>query len=170
MQMTRVWYKNRTNAVQSDNNLKLFINKDELISTRMICRYSTLRQFDILIDLTVVDNPYNVNRFTLIYNLRSVRYSTRLLVKIDCAELDSIKSISGLFENAAWIEREVWDIFGVKISDHLDLRRILTDYGFEGHPIRKDYPLTGYTEVNYDESTKRVVVDNLELMQENRSM
>ena len=122
-----------------------------------------------LIDITAVDYPDRENRFTVVYNVSSVDLNARIRVKTEVDGLTSIESVTALYPCAAWWEREVWDMFGIFFTNHPDLRRILTDYGFQGHPLRKDFPVTGYTEVRYDETEKRVIYEPLELSQEFRS-
>jgi len=124
--------------------------------------------FKVLIDIFVVDYPNKEERFELVYCLLSIKYNSRLKVKTFVDEFTPIESIVDLYQAANWLEREVWDMHGVYIEQHPDLRRILTDYGFEGYPLRKDYPLSGYTEVRYDDSQKRVIYEPLELSQEFR--
>jgi len=116
-------------------------------------------------DITAVDFPEKDKRFEVVYNLLSYKYASRIRVKTYAGEADAIPSATSVFRGADWYERETWDLYGVYFSDHPDLRRILTDYGFEGHPLRKDFPLTGYTEVRYDEERKRVVYEPLQLTQ-----
>ncbi len=111
----------------------------------------------------------NLARFQLVYNLLSVRYNKRLQVNLFIDELTPVPSITPIFRGANWLEREVWDMFGIYFQGHPDLRRILTDYGFDGHPLRKEFPLTGYLELRYDESSKRVVSDPVEVAQEFRT-
>lgn len=125
-------------------------------------------QFRTIIDICVVDYPERENRFEVVYNFLSVHYNTRLRLKTSVNEITPVESISPIFKGANWFEREAWDLFGVFFSGHPDLRRILTDYGFEGHPLRKDFPLSGYVEVRYDEIQKRVVCEPIELSQEYR--
>jgi NADH dehydrogenase (ubiquinone) Fe-S protein 3 len=122
-------------------------------------------QFKSLTDRTVVDYPNRALRFDLVYQLLSVRYAARLRVKVRVGEVSVVPSATSLFKSANWAEREVWDMFGVGFSGHPDLRRILTDYGFEGHPMRKEFPVEGYTQVRYDAEVKRVVCEPLELSQ-----
>ena len=122
-----------------------------------------------LIDITAVDYPDRENRFTVVYNVLSVDLNARIRVKTEVDGLTSIESVTALYPCAAWWEREAWDMFGIFFTNHPDLRRILTDYGFQGHPLRKDFPVTGYTEVRYDETEKRVIYEPLELSQEFRS-
>lgn len=125
-------------------------------------------QFTNLADIAGVDVPSRKYRFEVVYNLLSLRYNTRIRVKTYTDELTPIDSVNDVHKAANWYEREIWDMFGVFFADHPDLRRILTDYGFEGHPFRKDFPLSGYVEVRYDDAKKRVVVEPLELAQEFR--
>jgi len=126
-------------------------------------------QFKQLVDVTAVDHPDREARFTVVYNLLSLRHNQRVRVKTAVAEGAALASVTGVFSSANWLEREVWDLFGIAFSGHPDLRRILTDYGFEGHPLRKDFPLTGHVEVRYDEDQKRVVYEPVKLTQEFRS-
>lgn len=116
-------------------------------------------------DITAVDYPTRDQRFEVVYNLLSVRHNARIRVKTYADEASPVPSICSLYDGANWYEREVYDLFGVFFVDHPDLRRIMTDYGFDGHPLRKDFPLTGYTEIRYDEEKKRIVVEPLELTQ-----
>jgi NADH dehydrogenase (ubiquinone) Fe-S protein 3 len=116
-------------------------------------------------DITAVDYPTRSQRFEVVYNMLSVRHNARIRVKTYCDEATPVPSLCGLYDGANWYEREVYDLFGVFFTGHPDLRRIMTDYGFDGHPLRKDFPLTGYTEIRYDEEKKRIVVEPLELTQ-----
>jgi len=125
--------------------------------------------FQVLVDICGADYPERAERFEVVYNLLSVRNNQRIRVKTTTDEESPVPSATGIFSAAGWFERETWDLFGVYFSDHPDLRRILTDYGFEGHPLRKDFPLTGYVEVRYDEAQKRVVYEPVKLKQEFRS-
>lgn len=125
----------------------------------------TSAEFTQISDITGVDFPTRDQRFEVVYNLLSVRYNSRIRVKTYADEATPVPSVTGLFEGALWYEREVYDMFGVFFSGHPDLRRIMTDYGFDGHPLRKDFPLTGYTELRYDEEKKRIVIEPLELTQ-----
>jgi NADH dehydrogenase (ubiquinone) Fe-S protein 3 len=115
--------------------------------------------------ITGVDYPTRAQRFEVVYNLLSVRHNARVRVKTYADEASAVPSATRLFEGANWYEREVYDLFGVFFAGHPDLRRIMTDYGFDGHPLRKDFPMTGYTEVRYDEEKKRIVVEPLEMTQ-----
>lgn len=125
-------------------------------------------QFVNLIDIAGVDVPTRQYRFEIVYNLLSLRYNARIRVKTYTDELTPIETACSVFKGANWYEREIWDMFGVFFANHPDLRRILTDYGFEGHPFRKDFPLSGFVEVRYDDEVRRVVVEPLELAQEFR--
>lgn len=121
-----------------------------------------------LIDVTAVDYPSRSLRFSVVYQFLSVHYNSRLRLKTHVDEVTPIDSMTTVFSSAAWWERECWDMFGIFFSNHPDLRRILTDYGFQGHPLRKDFPLSGYVEVRYDDSEKRVIAEPVELTQEFR--
>lgn len=125
--------------------------------------------FQVLIDICGADYPERPERFDVVYNLLSVKNNRRIRVKVATDEENPVPSVTGVFSAAGWFERETWDLFGIYFADHPDLRRILTDYGFEGHPLRKDFPLTGYVEVRYDEAEKRVVYEPVKLKQEFRS-
>ncbi|HEY3919083.1 MAG TPA: NADH-quinone oxidoreductase subunit C [Stellaceae bacterium] len=125
--------------------------------------------FQVLVDICGVDYPQRAERFDVVYNLLSVKLDQRVRVKATTDETTPVPSVTGLFSAAGWYEREAWDLYGIYFADHPDLRRILTDYGFEGHPLRKDFPLTGYVELRYDEEQKRVVYEPVKLKQEFRS-
>jgi NADH-quinone oxidoreductase subunit C len=125
-------------------------------------------RFTSLVDITAVDRPEGVARFEVVYHLLSMHKNQRIRVKMAVGEADMVPSIIGEHPSANWFEREVFDMFGILFSGHPDLRRILTDYGFRGHPLRKDFPTTGYTEVRYDEVQKRVVYEPVSLVQEYR--
>ncbi|MCD6035385.1 MAG: NADH-quinone oxidoreductase subunit [Rickettsiales bacterium] len=126
-------------------------------------------QFKVLTDITAVDYLEREKRFEVVYNLLSLKFNARLRVKIQADEMTLVPSVTSVYSAANWYEREVWDMYGVLFADHPDLRRILTDYGFEGHPQRKDFPLTGYVEVRYDIEQKRVVYEPVKLDQEYRT-
>lgn len=126
-------------------------------------------QFRCLVDLCGTDYPEREQRFDVVYNLLSVQQNNRIRVKVATDEVTPVPSVSGVFPSADWFERETWDMYGVFFSDHPDLRRLLTDYGFEGHPLRKDFPLTGHVEVRYDDEQKRVVYEPVKLVQDFRS-
>lgn len=126
-------------------------------------------RFDSLLDIWGVDYIGSTSRFEVNYLLLSTTNQIRVIVRTYIAENGGLKSVISLFKSAAWLEREVWDMYGVLFFENLDLRRILTDYGFEGHPLRKDFPLSGFSEVRYDDGDKRVVYEPLEVSQEYRS-
>lgn len=124
--------------------------------------------FQVLVDLCGVDWPDREQRFEVVYNLLSLKHNQRIRIKLGTDEETPVPSVTGVFSTAGWFERETWDMYGIYFADHPDLRRLLTDYGFDGHPLRKDFPLTGYTEVRYDEDQKRVVYEPVKLPQEFR--
>ena len=124
--------------------------------------------FTTLVDITAVDYPEAAERFVMVYNFLSMFKNHRIRVKVAVTEADMVPSLIAVYPAANWFEREVFDLFGILFSGHPDLRRILTDYGFRGHPLRKDFPTTGYTEVRYDEVQKRVVYEPVSLVQEYR--
>ncbi|CAG5055699.1 unnamed protein product [Parnassius apollo] len=150
------------------NELEVLIPPDAVIPILQFLKDHHNAQFASLVDIAGMDVPSRPNRFEIIYNLLSLRYNARIRVKTYTDELTPIDSACEVFKAANWYEREIWDMYGVFFANHPDLRRILTDYGFEGHPFRKDFPLSGYVEVRYDDEQKRVVVEPLELAQEFR--
>ncbi|KAF7251826.1 NADH dehydrogenase [ubiquinone] iron-sulfur protein 3, mitochondrial [Varanus komodoensis] len=150
------------------NELEILIHPDGIIPVLSFLKDHTTAQFKSLADLTAIDVPSRQYRFEIIYNLLSLRYNSRIRVKTYTDELTPLDSAFPIYNAANWYEREVWDMYGVFFANHPDLRRILTDYGFEGHPFRKDFPLSGYVEVRYDDEVKRVVAEPLELAQEFR--
>ncbi|CAA7621000.1 NADH-quinone oxidoreductase subunit C [Candidatus Terasakiella magnetica] len=125
--------------------------------------------FKQLVDVCGVDWPGREQRFDVVYHLLSMKHNQRVRVKVATDEETPVASVTGVFNSANWFEREVWDMYGVLFADHPDLRRILTDYGFDGHPLRKDFPLTGYVEMRYDDEQKRVVYEPVKLTQDFRS-
>jgi NADH dehydrogenase (ubiquinone) Fe-S protein 3 len=151
------------------NDITIVVPHSSIYETILFLRDHQSAQFKILIDITAVDFPNRDNRFEVVYNLLSLRYNIRITVKTVVNEITSLDSIVALHSSANWYEREVWDLFGIFFTNHPDLRRILTDYGFEGHPLRKDFPLSGFTEVRYDVTSQRVVAEPLELSQEFRN-
>lgn len=141
-----------------------------VISKVMIfLRDATDLQFSQLIDITAVDYPDRTPRFEVVYMLLSMNNNCRIKVKLKVDEHDYIPTITEIFKAANWLEREVWDMYGLKFAGHPDLRRLLTDYNFDGHPLRKDFPLTGYVEVRYDEAQQRVIYEPVNLQQEFRN-
>lgn len=143
----------------------LNVKADGLIALLTWLRDDSNGLFKQLVDITAVDYPEREERFDVVYNLLSLRHNLRIRVKVRAADNASLPSITGIFSSASWLEREVWDMYGIYFSGHPDLRRILTDYGFEGHPQRKDFPLTGHVELRYDEDQKRVVYEPVKLTQ-----
>ncbi len=133
------------------------------------CRDHINTQYKQLTDLTVIDYPSREFRFVVVYNLCTHAYNSRIIFMTSVDEITPLESLTSLFSSAIWWEREAWDLFGVFFSNHPDLRRILTDYGFTGHPLRKDFPLSGYVEYRYDDSEKRVISEPVQLTQEFRS-
>jgi len=156
-------------AAMHSNELVFEVDVAQLLSALRYLRDHTNCQFKQLADICAVDYPSRNKRFEVVYNLLSIRYNSRVRVKVSVDEVTPVPSVSCVYAAANWLEREVWDMYGVYFSNHPDLRRILTDYGFEGHPLRKDFPLSGYLEVRYDEEQKRVVYEPIELPQEFRS-
>jgi NADH-quinone oxidoreductase subunit C len=134
----------------------------QFLKTDQACRFSTL------VDITAVDHPDRPARFDVVYHFLSMYQNHRIRLKVTVDEAEMVPSIVAVHPSANWFEREVFDMFGILFSGHPDLRRILTDYGFRGHPLRKDFPTTGYTEVRYDEARKRVVYEPVRLVQEYR--
>uniref|UniRef100_C1C1X1 NADH dehydrogenase [ubiquinone] iron-sulfur protein 3, mitochondrial n=1 Tax=Caligus clemensi TaxID=344056 RepID=C1C1X1_CALCM len=150
------------------DELELLIHPDGVIPVISFLKDHHNAQFTNLVDLCGLDVPTRKNRFEIIYNLLSLRFNSRVRVKTYTDELSPIDSIEDIHKAANWYEREVWDMYGVYFSNHPDLRRILTDYGFEGHPLRKDFPLTGFYELRYDMEHQRIVQEPVELAQEYR--
>lgn len=147
------------------DELTIYIAPSGVIPVFTFLKYHTAAEYTMVADITAVDYPTKDQRFEVVYNLLSVRHNSRIRVKTYADEATPVPSITSLYDGANWYEREVYDLFGVFFVGHPDLRRIMTDYGFDGHPLRKDFPLTGYTEIRYDEEKKRVVVEPLELAQ-----
>ncbi|CAH2089951.1 unnamed protein product [Euphydryas editha] len=154
--------------ITAGNELEVLIPPEGVIPVLQFLKDHHSAQFASLVDIGGMDVPSRQYRFEIIYNLLSLRYNARIRVKTYTDELTPIDSACEIFKAANWYEREIWDMFGVFFANHPDLRRILTDYGFEGHPFRKDFPLSGYVELRYDDEQKRVVVEPLELAQEFR--
>ena len=126
-------------------------------------------QFKVLVDICGVDYPERTPRFDVVYNLLSLTHNHRIRVKVQATEDSPVPSVTAIHKGAGWFEREAWDMYGIMFDGHPDLRRILTDYGFEGHPLRKDFPLSGFVEVRYDDEEKRVVYEPVKLTQEFRT-
>lgn len=145
--------------------LMVRVRRESIVGVLTFLRDDTNCQFRCLVDVCGVDYPEHEERFDIVYNLLSPQHNQRIRVKISTDEDTPVPSVTSVFSSAGWWEREIWDMYGVYVSDHPDLRRILTDYGFEGHPLRKDFPLTGYVEVRYDDEQKRVVYEPVKLTQ-----
>jgi NADH-quinone oxidoreductase subunit C len=151
------------------DELTVIVRRDAIVKVLTFLRDDVNCQFKTLIDLCGVDHPERPERFDIVYNLLSLTHNQRIRVKVQTDEDTPVPSVTGIFSCANWWEREAWDLFGIYFSDHPDLRRLLTDYGFEGHPLRKDFPLTGYVEIRYDDEAKRVVYEPVKLTQEFRN-
>jgi len=151
------------------DELCIYICPSGVIPVFTFLKYHTAAEYTMVADITAVDFPTKNYRFEVVYNLLSVRHNSRIRVKTYADEASPVPSITPLYDGANWYEREVYDMFGVLFTGHPDLRRIMTDYGFDGHPLRKDFPLTGYTEIRYDEEKKRIVVEPLEMTQAYRN-
>jgi NADH-quinone oxidoreductase subunit C len=147
----------------------LTLNRGTLIPELFFLKSHSLTQFKQLVDIAVYDRPGKRYRFTVLYQLLSIYFGNRLTCVVQTDELTDLPSATVLYSGAGWLEREVWDLFGIFFTGHLDLRRILTDYGFSGFPLRKDFPLTGFLEVFYSDEQKRVIYQPVELSQEMRN-
>ena len=165
------------NARQSDSVRSASANTGELavaVTAPALVGFAEFLKFDpkclftTLVDITAVDYPGREKRFDVVYHLLSMELNQRVRVKAEVRDAEPVPSIMSVHPSANWFEREVFDMYGIPFSGHPDLRRILTDYGFRGHPLRKDFPLTGYTEVRYDEEQKKVVYEPVTLVQEFR--
>ncbi|WP_085900294.1 NADH-quinone oxidoreductase subunit C [Kiloniella majae] len=152
-----------------NDELVIWAKSDTLLEVIKFLRDNQNCQFRQLVELTAVDYPSREDRFELVYCLLSLTHNQRIKIKFSTSDETPVESVTGLFSSAIWYEREVWDMYGIFFANHPDLRRMLTDYGFEGHPLRKDFPLTGYVEVRYDETQKRVVYEPVKLTQEFRN-
>jgi NADH-quinone oxidoreductase subunit C len=141
----------------------------DIVKVATFLRDDPACQFICIIDVTAVDWPRRAQRFDVVYHFLSPRLNQRIRVKTITDEVTAVPSLIDVFRGADWFERETYDLYGVLFSGHPDMRRILTDYGFEGHPLRKDFPLTGFVEVRYDDEQKRVVYDKVKLAQEFRN-
>lgn len=151
------------------DELMVTVNRDSIVKVLTYLRDDANCQFKILADICGVDYPEDEERFEVVYNLLSLTHNLRIRVKVRASKGDAVPSVVDVFSSADWFEREAWDLYGIYFADHPDLRRLLTDYGFEGHPLRKDFPLTGYVEVRYDDEQKRVVYEPVKLTQDFRN-
>ena len=149
--------------------LTLKVDAGHILQTLSFLRDDSRCRFSILVDLCGVDYPERPNRFDVVYHLLSPHMNKRIRVKIETSETLPVPTVTGLYSTAGWFEREAWDMYGIMFEGNPDLRRILTDYGFQGFPLRKDFPLTGYVEVRYSEEQKRVVYEPVKLAQDFRS-
>ena len=151
-----------------NDELTVILSKSILLKVLSFLKDDKVCQFKQLIDLCGVDYPNRIDRFEIVYHLLSINLNQRIRIKLSLNDDDTVPSVVSLYEAANWYEREVWDLYGVIFTDHPDLRRILTDYGFEGHPLRKDFPLSGFVQVKYDDAEKRVVNEKVNLVQDFR--
>ena len=156
-------------SVIKHNELKLLIDNQDLHNVILFIKNDSRIKFRQLIDITAVDYPENENRFKLIYFLLSHENNLRINIEFYIKENDLVSSITSIFPSANWMEREVFDMYGISFNDHPDLRRILTDYNFTGHRLRKDFPLTGHNEVRYNEENKKVIYEPVKLEQNYRN-
>ena len=151
------------------DQLYINIDNEDLIDVTLFIKSNENTKFRQLIDITVVDYPENAQRFKVVYLFLSHEFNQRIILSYLISENEVIPSLTPIYPAANWMEREVFDMYGVKFKDHPDMRRILTDYGFEGHPLRKDFPLTGHTEVRYSEEQKKVISEPVKLEQNYRN-
>ena len=157
------------NSKIKHKQLYLSIDTEDLISVVLFLKTNKDTKFRQLIDITTIDYPEKADRFKMVYLFLSHEFNQRILVDYSINENELIPSLTKIFPASNWMEREVFDMYGVKFKDHPDLRRILTDYGFVGHPLRKDFPLTGHTEVRYSEEQKKVIIEPVKLEQNYRN-
>lgn len=155
------------NSIAHDE-LMVTARAEQIVKVVTFLRDDPMCLFKVLVDICGTDYPERPKRFDVVYNLLSLVHNQRIRIKVEADDETPVPSITGVHNSANWFEREIWDMYGVMFSDHPDLRRLLTDYGFEGHPLRKDFPLTGFVETRYDEERKRVVYDPVKLSQEFR--
>ena len=150
------------------NQIYISIDSEDIIDVISFLKISENTKFKQLIDITAVDYPEEEKRFKLVYLLLSHEFNARIIIESYINENEKVPSLTKIFPAANWMEREVFDMYGISFKDHPDLRRILTDYGFEGHPLRKDFPLTGHNEVRYSEDNKKVIYEPVKLEQDYR--
>jgi NADH-quinone oxidoreductase subunit C len=153
----------------ANRELNIEIRPDGIVKALKFLKSDSNCLFEMLVDICGVDYPDREKRFEVVYNLLSLKHNQRVRLKLAVDEDTMVPSVNGIYPSASWFERECWDMYGVFFSDHPDLRRLLTDYGFDGHPFRKDFPLTGYVEVRYDDEERRVVYEPVKLTQAFRS-
>ena len=157
------------NSKLKHNQIYLNIESDDLLEVILFLKNNIETKFKQLIDITAVDYPEKEKRFKLVYLFLSHEINSRIIVDFFVNENEIVSSLTSIFPSANWMEREVFDMYGIKFKDHPDLRRILTDYNFEGHPLRKDFPLTGHNEVRYSEDHKKVIYEPVKLEQNYRN-
>ena len=157
------------NTLIKHNHIYVEIDKEDLLDVVLFIKTNQDVKFRQLIDITVVDYPEETQRFKIVYLFLSHEFNQRMILSYCINEKEVISSLTSVFPSANWMEREVFDMYGVNFKDHPDLRRILTDYGFEGHPLRKDFPLTGHSEVRYSEEKKKVINEPVKLEQNYRN-
>lgn len=152
-----------------DDELILTVDAKYVKQLSTFLQKHTQCQYKILVSIHCVDYPTQKNRFKVVYNFLSIRYNSRIRFNVETNETNPLESITSIYKSAGWFEREIWDMFGVFFTNHPDLRRLLSDYGFQGHPLRKDFPLSGYYELRYDDEEKRLISEPIRLTQEFRS-
>ena len=157
----------QTSSAFINDELVITVPRDAIVSVLMSLRDKS--GFETIMDITAVDFPERAERFEVVYNLLSMSKNLRARIKLSTDEQKAVPSVVSVYPASNWFEREVYDLYGVMFSGHPDLRRIMTDYGFEGHPLRKDFPLTGYVEVRYDDEQKRVIYEPVKLTQDFRN-
>lgn len=156
-------------SVIDRGEMTLTTSGDKIVKVLKFLRDDPACHFSVLVDICGADNPGRAKRFDVVYHLLSMHQNQRIRVKLETDEETQVPSVVGVFPAANWFEREAFDLYGILFSGHPDLRRILTDYGFTGHPLRKDFPLTGFVEVRYDDELKRVAYEPVKLTQEFRN-
>ena len=156
-------------SIIKHNQIYLSIDSNDIIDVILFMKTNENTKFRQLIDITAVDFPEKEQRFKIVYLLLSHEFNTRVLIEFDISEGEKVESLTKIFPSANWMEREVFDMYGIDFKDHPDLRRILTDYGFEGYPLRKDFPITGHNEVRYSEESKKVIYEPVKLEQNYRN-
>ena len=153
----------------SNNELSVESSKSDFIRIILFLKDHPNTSFDVLVDICAVDYPDRKNRFEIVYQLLSISLNLRMKLKLQVKEDEPVESLSNIYPCANWYEREIYDLFGINFMEHPDLRRILTDYDFEGHPLRKDFPLSGFVQVRYDDEQNKVITEPVKLDQEYRS-
>nr|QOW07440.1 NADH dehydrogenase subunit 9 [Labyrinthula sp.] len=170
--LRRVLGKGCKRVWEDKGDIEVEVGREDLVGVMRFLRDNVNCQYKQVVDMAGVDRGVGKEgegRFKVVYQLLSVRYSRRLRVSVYVEGEEGVETLTGLYKGVDWFERELWDMYGVAVEGHKDLRRLLTDYGFKGHPMRKDFPLTGYVEVRYDEKRKGVVTEGVEMSQELRS-